>query len=72
MEGDQNREEQELYIRQMDFVICPLCGKGKLIFEDINADGVPIRLIMPGSKRKAKWYVKCNICKRQVGLSLEN
>ena len=58
--------------KQMNYVICPLCKKGKVIFEDDDADDVPIRLIIPGSKRKAKWYVKCNICKQQVGLSLRN
>ena len=58
--------------QQSDFIICPLCRTGKLIFEDVNADDIPIRLILPGSKRKAKWFVKCNVCKEQVGISLKN
>ena len=58
--------------QQMNYVFCPLCRKGKIIFEDSNTDDVPIRLIVPGSKQKAKWYVKCNVCKQQVGLSLKN
>ena len=57
---------------QSNFILCPLCGRGKLIFEDGSTDDVPIRLILPGSKLKAKYHVKCDVCKKQVGFSLKN
>ena len=57
---------------QSDYIICPVCNRGKLIFEDGEADDVPIRLILPGSKRKAKHHIKCGICGSQVGFSFAN
>jgi hypothetical protein len=27
---------------------------------------------LPGSKRKARWYIKCNICKNQIGITVKN
>lgn len=60
-----------LKTQQKDFIICPLCNRGKLIFEDTDADDIPIRLILPGSKRKAKYYLKCDVCKEQVGFSFK-
>jgi len=58
--------------QQKDFIICPICNIGKLIFEDSTADDVPIRLILPGSKRKAKYHIKCDVCKEQVGISFKS
>ena len=55
-----------------NYIICPVCHIGKLIFEDSNADDVPIRLILPGSKRRAKYHVKCDVCKEQVGFSFKS
>ena len=57
---------------QKDYIICPLCHRGKLIFEDSDADDVPIRLILPGSRQKAKHHIKCDVCKEQVGFSFRN
>ena len=62
----------EVKQKTKDFIRCPMCRRGKLIFEDGDADDVPIRLILPGSKRKAKYHVKCDVCKKQVGFSLKN
>lgn len=50
-------------------MLCPVCNKGKILFADQGAD--PIRLIKPGSRQKAKWYVKCQVCKSQVGFSVK-
>ena len=58
--------------RQSDFILCPLCCRGKLIFEDGDADDAPIRLILPGSRKKAKYHIKCDVCKGQVGISFRN
>ena len=58
-------------IRKNAYIICPLCRKGKILFEDADADDVQIRLIIPDSKRTAKYFIKCGFCKRQVGLSLK-
>ena len=58
--------------QQSDYIICPVCHIGKLIFEDSNADDEPIRLILPGSKRKAKHHIKCDVCKEQVGFSFKS
>lgn len=53
------------------FVLCPVCHRGKLIFEDADTDDFPLRLILPGGKRKAKYHVKCAICRNQVGISFK-
>lgn len=59
-------------MRQSDYVICPICHRGKLFYEDGDADDVPIILICPGSKRKAKHHTKCDVCRSQVGFTFKN
>jgi hypothetical protein len=66
------KPQPKTHQHQKNYIICPLCRTGKLIFEDADADDVPIRLILPGSKRKAKYHVKCDVCKKQVGFSFRS
>ncbi len=50
------------------YLICPICGKGKIISEDDVPPGEEmITLIKPGGKKKARWHIKCHVCKGQVG-----
>jgi ribosomal protein S27E len=53
-------------------VLCPICGRGKIIMEEKTSDEPSLRLVLPGSKRKARWYIKCNICKNQIGITIKN
>lgn len=53
------------------YILCPICHRGKVIAENGEADGGGICLIPPGSKRKARWYVKCGVCKSQIGILLK-
>jgi len=57
--------------KEQNHVLCPICGRGKIILEEKNSEDVPLRLVLPGSKRKARWYIKCNICKNQIGISVK-
>lgn len=57
---------------EQSHVLCPKCGRGKIIIEEKDADDIPLRLVLPGSKRKARWYVKCNICKSQIGITAKH
>jgi hypothetical protein len=55
-----------------NIVLCPICGRGKIIIEEKTADDVPLRFVLPGSKRKARWYIKCGVCKSQIGITAKN
>lgn len=50
-------------------VICPVCDRGKLI---IRSDTGPrLKVYKPEDSQKAEWFVKCQVCKSQVGVSVE-
>jgi hypothetical protein len=53
------------------YLLCPICHTGKIIAEDNAVADDMICLIPPGSRRKARWYVKCGVCKSQIGISLK-
>jgi hypothetical protein len=53
------------------YLICPICGRGKIISEENESDDHIITLLTPGVKRKAHWHVKCHVCKAQVGFSFQ-
>lgn len=61
----------ELPITNPKSVICPICSRGKIIIEDKDAGDAELYVVEPGSGKKAKWYVKCPACKRQVGFSIK-
>jgi hypothetical protein len=54
-----------------NYLICPICRRGKIIAEDNAAADDVIFLIPPGSKQKARWHIKCGVCKSQIGISLK-
>lgn len=54
-----------------NYLICPICHTGKIIAEDNAVADDMICLIPPGSRRKTRWYIKCGICKSQIGISLK-
>lgn len=54
---------------EKDIVLCPVCGRGKIIIEEKDSDDVHLQLVLPNSRRKARWYIKCNICKSQIGIT---
>jgi hypothetical protein len=54
---------------QKKIVLCPVCGRGKIIMEEKDTDDPPLRLVLPNSRRKARWYIKCNVCKSQIGIT---
>ncbi len=59
------KETTELYT-----VGCPVCNRGRLI--DIARAGSS-HLFMthpPKSTEQAQWFVKCPVCKKQIGLSI--
>ena len=54
---------------EKDIVLCPVCNRGKIISEEKDSDDVPLQLVLPNSRRKARWYIKCNVCKSQIGIT---
>ena len=54
---------------QQEHIFCPICNRGKLIIEEKDAEDIALRLVLPGSKQKARWYIKCCVCKSQIGIS---
>ena len=57
--------------RKRTHVFCPLCKRGKIIVEEKDSAEVPLRLVLPGGKNKARWYIKCNVCKNQIGITIK-
>ena len=52
---------------------CPLCNKGKLLVEDttVNKIGIQLSAISDETGQiNPKLYIKCPICKSQIGLSI--
>ena len=50
-------------------IVCPNCRVGQLIIEDLDVPGNCIlQFVLPESKLKAKFYLKCSICKEQIGM----
>ena len=58
-------------ITKQRYVVCPICKKGKIIMKDGNDEDMPFRLVLPGSKRKVHWYIKCEVCKNQIGITVK-
>ncbi len=55
----------------VNYLLCPICHRGKILSEDHGALDDEMILIPPGSKRKVRWHIKCGVCKAQVGISLK-
>ncbi len=52
------------------YMICPACNRGKLISENQGTDDIAIRLIKPNGNKKARWLIKCPVCKEQIEIVL--
>lgn len=60
---------QQQAVAEKNIVLCPICKKGKIFIEEEDSDDMPLQLVLPKSKRKARWYIKCNVCKSQIGIT---
>lgn len=48
---------------------CPVCAKGHLLDEADRPGTVHAILYKPEDAQSADWFLKCPVCKRQIGVS---
>lgn len=48
---------------------CPVCHKGHIVDEVVHPGVIHIVLHTPEDSDKAFWFLKCPICKSQIGAS---
>ena len=53
-----------------DIILCPICNRGKLIVQLARSE-VNIIPLPPDQAECANWYLKCNVCKHQIGLTIK-
>lgn len=58
-------------IQKSKYKICPVCNRGKLIFENKDSNNTKIRLVRPDNNEKVHWFIKCSVCKEQIGIVFE-
>jgi len=52
-------------------LMCPQCGKRKLLIED-EEESCDIQLELYKPEQGAKWFLKCPVCKQQVGIKINH
>lgn len=52
-------------------LICPLCNQGRVLDESTRPGTIHAILYRPEESEKANWYLKCPVCKQQIGMSPE-
>jgi len=50
-------------------ILCPVCARGKLIKEADDGSSSGVSTCPPPSHHRAKYFVKCPICRNQIGIS---
>jgi len=49
---------------------CPICRRGRLVDVVIPA-AYTLETHPPKNMEQSQWFVKCPVCKRQIGLSIQ-
>lgn len=52
-------------------VLCPLCGTGRIADVPVTADAGRWKLVSAEKTARAELYLKCPVCKRQIGLAMQ-
>ena len=47
---------------------CPVCGHGRILDEADRPDVCHVVLLRPEESDHADWFIKCQICKNQIGV----
>lgn len=55
---------------QIRIIRCPMCGDGHLLDASEKADLRTLRLFPPNRCEDAEWFVKCPLCRRQIGVAV--
>lgn len=50
-------------------ILCPVCGKGRLLDAVNRASAAKLHLYGPRQLAKAQWIAKCPKCGNQIGIS---
>lgn len=53
-------------------IICPVCGRGRLLDAVNSASAAKIKLYGPRHLDKAEWIAKCPKCGNLIGISSSN
>ena len=53
-------------------ILCPVCARGKLIKEADDGGASGVSTYPPTLHHRAKYFVKCPVCKSQIGISLKS
>ncbi len=47
---------------------CPVCGNGKILKVKDSVRLTELTIYLPNEIHKAKYFVKCPCCKKQIGI----
>lgn len=50
---------------------CPVCGSGRLLSASKQADLRVLHLYPPDKNENADWFVKCPVCRQQIGMAMK-
>lgn len=50
-------------------VLCPVCGTGQIVAVSHRTDASQWRLFRPEDAEEAELFLKCQACKKQIGLA---
>lgn len=54
-------------MKHMKGLKCPVCQEGRILNVPEGTDTRKISLYPPEQSHLAEWFVKCPVCKRQIG-----
>lgn len=52
-------------------VLCPLCGTGRIVDVPVAVDTSRWKLFSAEKPAQAELYLKCPVCKKQIGLAIQ-
>ena len=55
---------------RIKIIKCPLCREGRLLDASEHTDIHALALYPPDKAENAEWFVKCPVCKRQIGMAI--
>lgn len=56
---------------RIKIIRCPLCHEGRLLDASEHTDIQALALYPPDKSQDAEWFVKCPVCKHQIGMAIK-
>ncbi len=53
-------------------LFCPVCGRGKIVVAISTKEAKKLCLLKPENADQASWFLKCYVCKNQIGLTVHS